>query len=104
MQPRDRLGARQIGDGARDAQDAGEPPRGQPHRLGGLGEQRLAAAVERDMGARVPGFTRRPPPVSAAIEAEWCGLRSGRCCVSRPPWSVPATLATIDTSSASGIM
>src|SRR3954462_15631096 len=48
-----------------------------------------------------PGFTFNPPPVSAAIDAEWCGERNGRVRVSFPPDSVPATDATIETSSAS---
>jgi hypothetical protein len=48
-----------------------------------------------------PGFTFSPPPTRAAIEALWCGVRNGRVRDSRPPCSVPATLATIDTSSAS---
>ena len=38
MQPRDAIAPRQIGDGARDAEDAGVAARGEPHRLGGLRE------------------------------------------------------------------
>jgi len=48
-----------------------------------------------------PGRTRNPPPTSAAIDAEWCGDRKGRERIIRPPDNSPATLATIETSSAS---
>ena len=48
-----------------------------------------------------PGRAFRPPPTRAAIDALWCGLRNGRARLIRPPSSVPATLATIDVSSAS---
>jgi hypothetical protein len=33
--------------------------------------------------------------------AEWCGARNGRRLVSAPPWSTPATEATIETSRSS---
>jgi hypothetical protein len=53
---------------------------------------------ERDFAGRA----RMPPPVSAAMLAEWCGLRNGRCAVSAPPSISPATEAIIETSSNSG--
>lgn len=43
----------------------------------------------------------RPPPTSAAIEAEWCGARNGRRFESAPFASWPATDWIIDTSSSS---
>src|SRR6202000_2731343 len=42
-----------------------------------------------------------PPPVRAAMLAEWCGLRNGRCEVNAPPSISPATEAIIETSSSS---
>src|ERR1700760_3308321 len=39
-----------------------------------------------------------PPPVSAAMLAELCGQRNGRCAVSAPPSISPATDAIMETS------
>jgi hypothetical protein len=46
-------------------------------------------------------LARRPPPVKAAMLAEWCGLRNGRRAVNAPSRISPATEAIIDTSSSS---
>jgi site-specific DNA recombinase len=48
-----------------------------------------------------PGRTRKPPPISAAIEAEWCGLRNGRRREIAPSRNSPARLWTIEISNAS---
>ena len=87
MDAPDRIRSGQIGDGARDPQHPGIATRAHPHRFGGL-RQQLAARFVGGGGA-------------VAIDALWCGARNGRVRVSRPPSSVPATLATIETSSAS---
>ena len=42
-----------------------------------------------------------PPPVSAAMLAEWCGARNGRRAVSAPSRISPATEAIIETSNSS---
>src|SRR6202000_2893916 len=48
-----------------------------------------------------PGLARRPPPVRAAMEAEWCGLRKGRARVRAPRAISPATEWTMEVSSSS---
>ena len=48
-----------------------------------------------------PGFTRRPPPVRAAMLAEWCGARNGRSRVSVPLAIRPAMEWTMEVSSSS---
>ncbi len=48
-----------------------------------------------------PGLTRRPPPVRAAMLAEWCGARNGRARVSAPLAIRPAMECTIEVSSSS---
>tara|TARA_R110002124_G_scaffold243235_1_gene408295 strand:- start:3627 stop:3989 length:363 start_codon:yes stop_codon:yes gene_type:complete len=48
-----------------------------------------------------PGRAFSPPPVRAAILAEWCGLRNGRSRVRAPRSISPATDQTIEVSSSS---
>ena len=64
----------------------------------------LATRIENlalsDAGSRFPRLLT-PPPVSAAMLAEWCGARKGRARLIRPPSSSPATDCTMLTSSAS---
>lgn len=48
-----------------------------------------------------PGLAFSPPPVRAAMLAEWCGLRNGRVRVRAPRAISPATEWTIEVSSSS---